>query len=92
MRLVLVPLIAPTLLFAGVVAVVNYFLLFRDVYMIYGEVPPETVYMLQHFMNNNFYKLNYQRLSAAAFLLAMCLSGLVVLVLLGQRRLKWDVE
>ncbi len=92
MRLVLVPLIAPTLLFAGVVAVVNYFLLFRDVYMIYGEVPPETVYMLQHFMNNNFYKLNYQRLSAAAFLLAMCLSGLVVLVLLGQRRLKCDVE
>lgn len=91
-RLILVPLIAPTLLFAGVVSVVNYFLLFRDVYMIYGEVPPKTVYMLQHFMNNNFYKLNYQRLSAAAFLLAMCLSGLVVSVLLGQRRLKWNVE
>lgn len=91
-RLILVPLIAPTLLFAGVVSVVNYFLLFRDVYMIYGEVPPKTVYMLQHFMNNNFYKLNYQRLSAAAFLLAMCLSGLVALVLLGQRRLKWNVE
>ena len=90
--LILVPLIAPTLLFAGVVSVVNYFLLFRDVYMIYGEVPPKTVYMLQHFMNNNFYKLNYQRLSAAAFLLAICLSGLVALVLLGQRRLKWNVE
>lgn len=89
---ILLPLISPTLLFAGVVAVVNYFLLFRDVYMIYGDVPPRTVYMLQHFMNNNFYKLNYQRLSAAAFLLALCLSGLVAAVLLAGRRLKWDVD
>ena len=89
---ILLPLISPTLLFAGVVAVVNYFLLFRDVYMIYGDVPPGPVYMLQHFMNNNFYKLNYQRLSAAAFLLALCLSGLVAAVLLARRRLKWDVD
>lgn len=89
---ILLPLISPTLLFAGVVAVVNYFLLFRDAYMIYGDVPPRTVYMLQHFMNNNFYKLNYQRLSAAAFLLALCLSGLVAAVLLAGRRLKWDVD
>lgn len=89
---ILLPLISPTLLFAGVVAVVNYFLLFRDVYMIYGDVPPRTVYMLQHFMNNNFYKLNYQRLSAAAFLLALCLSGLAAAVLLAGRRLKWDVD
>ena len=89
---ILLPLISPTLLFAGVVAVVNYFLLFRDVYMIYGDVPPRTVYMLQHFMNNNFYKLNYQRLSAAAFLLALCLSGLVAAVLLARGRLKWDVD
>ena len=89
---ILLPLISPTLLFAGVVAVVNYFLLFRDVYMIYGDVPPRTVYMLQHFMNNNFYKLNYQRLSAAAFLLALCLTGLAAAVLLAGRRLKWDVD
>lgn len=89
---ILLPLISHTLLFAGVVAVVNYFLLFRDVYMIYGDVPPGTVYMLQHFMNNNFYKLNYQRLSAAAFLLALCLSGLAAAVLLAGRRLKWDVD
>lgn len=89
---ILLPLISPTLLFAGVVAVINYFLLFRDVYMIYGDVPPRTVYMLQHLMNNNFYKLNYQRLSAAAFLLVLCLSGLVAAVLLAGRRLKWDVD
>ena len=89
---ILIPLISPTLLFAGIVAVMNYFLLFRDIYMLYGDSPPQRLYMLQHFMNNNFYKLNYQRLSAAAFLTVLCLTAFVVLVLLLQRRVKSHVE
>ena len=66
-RRILLPLISPTILFACIVAVMNYFLLFRDTYMLYMENPPAQVYMLQHFMNSNFYKLNYQRLGTAAF-------------------------
>lgn len=89
---VVMPLISPSLLFAGIVAVMNYFLLFRDIYMIYQNAPPPQIYMLQHFMNNNFYKLNYQRLSAAAFLAVLCLSAFVVLILLLQRRVKSHVE
>lgn len=89
---ILVPLLSPSLLFAGIVAVMNYFLLFRDVYMIYGDSPPRQLYMLQHFMNNSFYKLNYQRLSAAAFLTVLCLSALVAAALLLQRRVKDHVE
>ena len=34
--------------------------------------------MLQHFMNRNFYQLNYQRLSTAAFL-----TVLVMVILIG---------
>ena len=33
--------------------------------------------MLQHFMNNNFQNLNYQRLSAAAFLIFLFIALLV---------------
>lgn len=89
---VLIPLLSPTLLFAGIVAVMNYFLLFRDVYMLYGDSPPQRLYMLQHFMNSSFYKLNYQRLSAAAFVTVLTLSALVAAVLLLQRRVKSHVE
>lgn len=89
---ILIPLLAPSLLFSGIVAVMNYFLLFRDIYMIYGDNPPRQLYMLQHFMNNSFYKLNYQRLSAAAFLTVLCLSAFVAAVLLVQRRVKSHVE
>ena len=85
-------MVSPSLLFSGIVAVMNYFLLFRDVYMIYGDTPPRQLYMLQHFMNNNFYKLNYQRLGAAAFLTVLCLSAFVVAVLLLQRSVKNHVE
>jgi len=89
---ILIPLIAPSLLFSGIVAVMNYFLLFRDIYMLYGDSPPRQLYMLQHFMNNNFYKLNYQRLSASAFLTVLCLSAFVVVILGLQRSVKNHVE
>ena len=89
---ILIPLLSPTLLFSGIVAVMNYFLLFRDVYMLYGDSPPRQLYMLQHFMNSSFYKLNYQRLGAAAFLTVLILSAFVAAVLLLQRRVKDHVE
>ena len=69
----------------------NYFLLFRDTYMLYMENPPAQVYMLQHFMNSNFYKLNYQRLGTAAFLVVLTLPALICGILFVQRRVKRQV-
>jgi multiple sugar transport system permease protein len=89
---VLLPLISPTMAFAVVAAVMNYFLLFRDIYALYGDDPPRQVYMLQHFMNSNFYQLNYQRLGAAAFLTVLLLTALVAGMLLAQRRWRGHVE
>lgn len=83
---ILLPMISPTLLFAVVVAVMNYFLLFRDIYTLYGDNPPRQIYMLQHFMNSNFYHLNYQRLSTAAFLTILVLTVLISITMLLQRR------
>jgi multiple sugar transport system permease protein len=39
--------------------------IFKEVYIWYGNYPEEEFYMLQHYINNNFSKLNYQILSAA---------------------------
>lgn len=90
-RKILLPLISPALLFSGVAAVMNYFLLFRDIYALYGDDPPKQVYMLQQFMNSSFYQLNYQRLSAAAFLTVLLLSALTAAIVLLQRRAVRDV-
>ncbi len=63
-----IPLLKPTFFFTAVVSMMNSFKIFREAYLIGGENPNSSIYMLQHFMNNNFQNLNYQRLSAAAFL------------------------
>lgn len=91
-RCILLPLIAPTLLFAAIVSVMNYFLLFRDIYFLYGSNPPDSVYMLQHFMNNSFYKLNYPLLSSAAFLTVLILICVISLLLALQKKVKHHVE
>lgn len=83
---ILLPLISPTIWSAALLAVMNYFLLFRDIYAIYADAPPRQLYMLQHFMNSNFYQLNYQRLSAAAFLTILLLVVMIAVILLLQRR------
>lgn len=75
------PLLKPTFFFAGVVAIMNSFKIFREAYLIGGESPDQSIYLLLHFMNNNFRNLNYQRLSAAAFLvfLLICLAVRILL-------------
>jgi multiple sugar transport system permease protein len=83
---VVLPLIMPVTFFAVIIAIMNSFKIFREIYVLFGDTPPRTIYMLQHFMNNNFLKLNYQRLSSAAFLLAAGLSVLIGLFLEAQRR------
>ncbi len=63
------PYLVPILFFSLVVSLFNCFKIFREVYLLQGAYPEENLYLLQHFMNNNFAKLNYERLSAAAFIL-----------------------
>ena len=81
---IVIPLIAPIIFFVGILSIVNSFAMFREVYALYGNTPPNTVYLLQNFMNNNFYKLNYQRLSTAAFILVIGISILIIAFLRFQ--------
>lgn len=85
-RRIVIPLIKPIIFFVSMLSVINSFQMFRDVYAVYGDYPPKTVYLLQYFMNNNFYKLNYQRLSTAAFLLIVVISLVVLVYLRYQDR------
>ena len=88
---ILLPQLKGTLLFCGTVAIMNYFLMFRDIYALTGSNPPVELYMLQHFMNNNFTNLNYQRLSTAAFLVFIVIFALVF-VLFWMRRKAGDIQ
>ena len=63
--------LSPTVLFVTILSLINSFKVFREVYLLAGDYPYESLYMLQHFMNNTFRTLDYQKLSAAAVIMAL---------------------
>lgn len=80
------PLIWPSLFFVFVMSVVNSFKTYREAFLLGGKHPHDSIYMLQHFLNNNFDNLNYQRLSVAAILLFSVIFALVAVFYLVQKR------
>ena len=79
------PAISGALLFSMMLAISYNLRLFREAYLLYGAYPDQSVYLLQHYINNHFYKLNYQTLTAAALLFSVILFALLGL---GIRILK----
>jgi multiple sugar transport system permease protein len=68
------PCLAPTIILACILGIVNSFKIFKEIYVLTGSYPNESIYMTQHFLNNMFTALNYQKLSAATALLALVVS------------------
>ena len=56
---------------------VNAFRVFREAYLLSGDYPHESIYMLQHLFNNWFVSLDIQKLTAAASLLVIMTGGLL---------------
>lgn len=85
-RHIAAPMIAPVIFFVVILSTVNCFQIFREIYGLYGTMPPSSLYMLQNFMNNNFLKLNYNRLCTASFLVTMAIALFISAYLYIQRR------
>ena len=84
--------LSPTVLFVTILSMINCFKIFRDVYLLAGSYPYEGLYTLQHYMNNTFVHLNYQKLSAAAVLLALVMIVLIALLFKAEDIFGKDVE
>ena len=84
--------LSPTVLFVTILSLINSFKVFREVYLLTGDYPFETLYMLQHFMNNTFRNLDYQKLSAAAVVMALVMVVLIALLFRVEDWFGKDVE
>lgn len=84
--------LSPTVLFVTILSMINCFKIFREVYLLAGSYPYEGLYTLQHYMNNTFIHLNYQKLSAAAVLLALVMIVLIALLFKVEDSFGKDVE
>ncbi|WP_220446525.1 carbohydrate ABC transporter permease [Paenibacillus piri] len=79
--------LTPTAFFVFIMSIINSFKVFRETYLMAGDYPDPSIYMLQHYMNNMFKSLDYQKLTSAAFLMALVIILLVWILFLAERRI-----
>ncbi|NLT10074.1 MAG: sugar ABC transporter permease [Ruminococcus sp.] len=84
--------LSPTILFVFILSLINSFKIFREVYLLTGSYPYGKLYMLQHFMNNTFQNLDYQKLSAAAVLFSLIMIVVIAVLLIAENIFGKDVE
>jgi multiple sugar transport system permease protein len=84
--------LSPTILFVTILSLINSFKVFREVYLMTGDYPYDSLYLLQNFMNNTFLSLDYQKLSAAAILMAIVMVALIGGLFIAENKFGKDVE
>lgn len=72
------PQLLPTLFTIVVLSILNAFKVFREAYLIAGDYPHDSMYMLQHLFNNWFTSLDIDKLSAAATVVAIIIFVLII--------------
>lgn len=81
-----------TVLFVTLMSIINSFKIFREVYLLTGDYPYGKMYMLQHFMNNTFGSLDYQKMSAAAVIMSLVMAILIGALFLGDNKMEEDIS
>lgn len=86
-RKITLPNLLPSLYTISVLSLLNSFKVFREAYLVGGDYPQQSMYLLQHLYNNWFRELSLDKLSAAA----VVSSGIIFLLILLLRRM-WGKE
>ncbi|EPY12299.1 binding-protein-dependent transporters inner membrane component, partial [Paenibacillus alvei A6-6i-x] len=60
--------------------------------LVAGDYPHDSIYMLQHYMNNMFVSLDIQKLTAAASLMAACILVIVMGMYFIERRVRHSLD
>ncbi len=84
--------LSPTILFVAIMSLISSFKVFREVYLLTGDYPYDSLYTLQHFMNNMFRQLDYQKLSAAAIIMAIVMIIIIGFLYLVENHFGKDME
>lgn len=84
--------IASTIVFVTIMSLINSFKVFREIYLMTGDYPYDSLYMLQHFMNNTFKSLDYQKLSSAAILMSLVMIVIIAVLFFFENKMSKDLE
>lgn len=81
------PNLKPTLYTISVLSFLNSFKVFREAWLVGGDYPHQSMYLIQHLYNNWFRELSFDKIAAAAVL-----NSAVVFVLILLLWRAWDSE
>ena len=82
-----IPCLKPTLYTVAVLSLLNSFKVFREAYLVAGDYPDKSMYLLQHLFNNWFRELDFSKMAAASVLMAIII---FILIMLLQRA--WEKQ
>lgn len=71
----------------GVLSLLNSFKVFREAWLVAGDYPHESMYLLQHLYNNWFRELDFDKIAAASVM-----TSAVVFILIGFLRKAWEED
>ena len=81
------PNLLPSLYTISVLSFLNSFKIFREAYLIAGDYPQESMYLMQHLFNNWFRNLDLDKMAAAAVI-----NGVMLFILIMLLQKAWDVK
>lgn len=84
---VLLPAVSPSLLFTFILTLSSSTGIYRESYLLFGEYPGQSVYMIQNYLNNHFMKLNYHYVAAGAAVFTAVVMILAICAMRLERRL-----
>lgn len=84
--------LSSTILFVTILSLISSFKIFREVYLLTGDYPYEGLYTLQHFMNNTFRSLDYQKLCSAAVVMAVAIVAIIAVLFLLEEHYGKDLD
>ena len=79
------PNLKPMIFVVVVLALLNSFKVFREAYLVAGNYPNESMYLIQHLFNNWFRDLSLDKMAAVSFLISI-----VLILLIFALRKAWD--
>lgn len=80
------PNLKSTLFIVAVLSFINSFKVFREAYLVAGDYPNESIYMLQHLFNNWFVTLDIHKMSAAAVMTSTVIIALLIFIQKANER------
>lgn len=80
------PNLKTTVFTVTALSLINSFKVFREAYLICGNYPDDSIYMMQHLFNNWFVNMDVQKMCAAAMMMA----GIIFIIMIIMQYLSED--